>query len=112
MMSVSAVGVIFSSVPARIGRGKPPASAESVAVLAVLRKSRRVIYQNMGFLQGRRLMASGSLQQGKSGRGQPHSKTLRNQDALGRRTNGRGGAHDSVRACTTQRSRLARTESC
>src|SRR5689334_14316189 len=44
-MTVSAVGLIFSviSVPAAsIARGYPAASAESVAALAVLRKSRRL----------------------------------------------------------------------
>src|ERR1043166_676887 len=40
-MTVSAVGLIFSSVSARSSRGKPAASAESVAALAVLRKSLR-----------------------------------------------------------------------
>src|SRR5205814_7323254 len=40
-ITVSAVGVIFSSFSARSWRGKPAASAESVAALAVFKKSRR-----------------------------------------------------------------------
>ena len=39
-----------------------------------------------------------------------NQKSVMGQSRRG--TNGRGGAHDSVRACTTQRSTLARTESC
>jgi hypothetical protein len=47
-MTVSAVGLIFSSgSAARIWRGKPAANADSVAALAVLRKSRRFIAERI-----------------------------------------------------------------
>src|ERR1043166_1636287 len=42
MMRVSAVGAIFSCCSAKTGRAYPAATAESVAALAVRRKSRRV----------------------------------------------------------------------
>src|SRR5438874_4662641 len=41
-ITVSAVGLGFSSLPAQTCRGKPAPNAESVAALAVLRKSRRL----------------------------------------------------------------------
>src|SRR5258707_659885 len=46
MMTVSAVGVIFSSVSPKTWRGKPALRAESVAALAVFGKTRRVISGN------------------------------------------------------------------